>query len=319
MDVAIYIIGGLLMLVLGGEALVRSAVSLANRMGIPPMIVGLTIVSIGTSMPEMVVSVFSAWNGHPDIAMGNVIGSNISNILLVLGASAVIYPIATNPDMIKRDGILMVLATVILIIFTHAEVISRTEGMILLAILVAYMVNMVVRSRRTPDPTLVEEFQEETQFNYPVFPSILLLTGGIAMLVWGADMLVEGASTLARSFGITEAVIGVTIVAIGTSAPELVTSVVAALRKHSDIAIGNVIGSNFFNIAGVLGVTAVIVPVPVADSFMVFDVWVMLFASALLIPLMLSSKRVSRVEGGFMCLAFVCYIFYQYTQVSPIG
>lgn len=304
------------MLVGGGEALVRGAVSIAKSMGVPVIVIGLTIVSIGTSAPELVVSVTATTEGFPDIAMGNIIGSNIANILLVLGATALIYPVQTNPDVIKRDGILMVLVSVLMLVFMADGVVSRIEGGIFLAITVGYLINTLRRARMKADPGMVEEFEEETQFNYPPLVALSMIAAGLVLLVFGANILVTGASELARMLGVSEGVIGATIVAIGTSAPELVTCVVAAYRKHSDIAVGNVVGSNFFNITLILGTAATAHPMAVSEQFMQADIWIMLVASTLLIPLMISDKKVSRTEGGVMTIWYGFYIFYQYYFVS---
>ncbi len=319
MLIALQIIGGLLMLVAGGEALVRGAVSLANKIGIPVIIIGLTIVSLGTSAPEMVVSILATMDGHPDIALGNVIGSNIANILLVLGVTALVYPVVTNPDVTKRDGMLMVLVSVIMLIFMSDYEVQRYEGAILLGVMVAYLTSMFLRARKDNAPEVLEEFEEETSFNYMMPIALLLLVAGFALLIYGADILVRGASEFARTLGVSEAVIASTIVAIGTSAPELVTCVVAAYRKHSDIAVGNVVGSNFFNIAAVLGVAAATTPVTVNPVFLQADIWIMLAASTLLIPLMMSGKKISRTEGGLMFSWYLFYIGYQYTIAAGRG
>lgn len=316
MLIALQIIVGLLMLVAGGEALVRGAVSIAKRAGIPVIIIGLTIVSLGTSAPEMVISILATLGGHPDIALGNVIGSNIANILLVLGVTALVYPVATNPDVTKRDGILMMLVSVILLMFMFEGEVGRVDGIIFLIIMTGYLVNMFMRARNQNDPEIIEEFEEETSFNYSLPLSLVLVAAGIGLLVIGADILVSGASDFARILGVSEGVIGATIVAVGTSAPELVTCVVAAYRKHSDIAVGNVVGSNLFNILAVLGVAAVTNPISVSEQFLDVDIWVMLVASTLLIPLMMSGKRISRTEGGVMFVWYALYIGYQYTMVS---
>lgn len=316
MLIALQIIGGLLMLLAGGEALVRGAVSIAKKAGVPVIIIGLTIVSLGTSAPEMVISIIATMEGHPDIALGNIIGSNIANILLVLGVTALVYPVATNPEVTKRDGILMVLVSVLLLVFMGDGEISRLEGIIFLAVMTGYLMDMLRRARKGTDPEIVEEFEEETSFDYSLPLALLLLAGGFALLIAGADILVGGASNVARLLGVSEAIIGSTIVAIGTSAPELVTCVVAAYRKHSDIAVGNVVGSNFFNIVAVAGVASTTSPMNVNPQFLDVDIWVMLVSSTLLIPLMLSGKKVSRAEGGVMFFWFILYIGYQYTMVA---
>lgn len=307
------------MLVAGGESLVRGAVSLANKIGVPVIIIGLTIVSLGTSAPEMVVSILATLEGYPDIAMGNVIGSNIANVLLVLGVTALVYPVVTSPDVTKREGILMVLISVMLLIFMTDGDISRVEGGIFLAITVAYLMSVFVRARRGEAKDVLEDFEEEASFSYALPIAIVMIVAGFGLLIYGADILVSGASDFAIMMGVSEAVISSTIVAIGTSAPELVTCAVAAYRKHSDIAVGNVVGSNFFNIAAVLGVAAATTPIEVNPVFMKADIWIMLAASTLLIPLMLSGKKISRTEGGIMFGWYLFYIGYQYTIAAGRG
>ncbi len=316
MEDMLQIVGGLLMLIAGGEGLVRGAVSVANRLSIPVVVIGLTIVAMGTSAPEMVVSIMAVLEGHPDIALGNVIGSNIANVLLVLGVTALIYPIKTNPDITKRDGILMVLVSVLMFVFMSNNIVSRLEGIVLLAILVGYLANMFRLSRRKAAPEILQEFEEETQYDYGWLLSLALLSAGFVLLIFGADILVDGASDMARAFGVSEGVIAATIVAIGTSAPELVTCGVAAYRRHSDIAVGNVIGSNLFNICAVLAAAAIVHPVSVLQQFLEGDIFVMLVSSTLLIPLMMSDKKISRTEGGVMFSWYILYILYQYHLVT---
>lgn len=321
MLIALQIIGGLLMLVGGGEALVRGAVSIAKKAGIPIVIIGLTIVALGTSAPEMVISVLAVLEGYPDIALGNVIGSNIANILLVLAVTALIYPVATNPEVTKKDGMLMVLLSVVMLLFMIDREISRLEGMVLLGCMVAYLGHTFYRSRKESAPEIIEEFEEEASFDYALPAALLFIVIGFGLLIIGAEILVKGASEFARILGVSEAVIGSTIVAVGTSAPELFTCVIAAYRKHSDIAVGNVVGSNLFNIFAVLGVASVTAPMSVHEQFLNADIWIMLVASTLLIPLMLSGKRISRTEGGVMFTWYLLYIGYQYTIAAgrPIG
>lgn len=308
----VQILAGLLMLVTGGEGLVRGSVSIAKTLRVPVMVIGLTIVSIGTSAPEMIVSVLASVQGHPDIALGNIIGSNIANILLVLAITALIWPVRTNPEVTQRDGIIMVGVSFLLMAFMNDLMITQTEGAILLTALLGYIVNMYRLTRKKSDPRIIQEFEEGTQFDYPWFISVPLMAVGIALLLIGAEILVDGASDTARVFGVSEGVIGATIVAFGTCAPELITCVVAACRKHSDIAVGNIIGSNLFNISGVIGVAAFISPLPVEPQFLRHDIWVMLVCSTLLIPLMMTDKRITRAEGSVMLSWYLLYLIYQF-------
>ncbi len=315
MLIAAQIIGGLMLLVFGGELLVKGAVVLAKRLGIPILIVGLTIVSLGTSAPELVVSIFATMGGSPDIALGNVVGSNIANILLVLGLTALVYPITADAKTAKSDGMIMVLLAVLLFAMMTSEAIGQVEGITLLVLMLCYVLHLRQKVKSGADSDIAEELEEETAYEAPLVKAIVFVVGGIALLVFGAQFLVEGASGFARILGVSEAVIGLTIVAIGTSAPELMTCVVAAYRKHSDIALGNVIGSNIFNILAVIGVTSTIHPIAVNPVLLQVDIWVMLIASVLLIPVMLSGQRISRGEGALFFASYIAYTLYQYYGV----
>lgn len=316
MLIAAQIIVGLLLLVAGGEFLVKGAVALAKRFGIPTIIVGLTVVSLGTSAPEMVVSIMATLRGAPDIALGNVIGSNIANVLLVLGMTAIVYPVVADPKTAKTDGVFMVLISIILLLMMQGGVIGRIEGGLLVTIMVIYLLHLRSMVKRGDGADIIEELEEETAYEAPLWKAALLTVGGIALLVVGAEILVGGASELARLLGVSEAVIGLTIIAMGTSAPELMTCVVAAYRKHSDIALGNIIGSNIFNILAVLGVASFIHPIDVNPMLLDVDVWVMLAASVILVPMMLTDRKISRFEGSLFLGCYIGYIIYQYLGIN---
>ncbi len=319
MLIALQIIGGLLLLVAGGEALVRGAVSLANRVGIPIVIIGLTIVAMGTSAPEMVVAVMASLGGHPDITLGNVVGSNVANSLLVLGATALVYPVASNPALGRRDGIFLLAVSLLTVWMMQDALIGRMDGGVLLALFSGYLGVMYLLSRKKQPQELVQEFEEEASFRYSLLLAVPMIIAGIGFLVYGAQILVEGSSTLARLFGISEAVIGSTIVAAGTSAPELVTCVVAACRKHADIALANVLGSNLFNLIAVLGMAGVITPVAVSGQFMYTDGWIMVAASVVLLPMMLFFKQIGRLPGALLLLGYGGYLYYQYLlAIAPV-
>ena len=304
------------MLVAGGEAMVRGGVSVAKKLNVPVMIIGLTFVSVGTSAPEMLVSINAALGDHPDIAIGNVLGSNVANILLVLGAAALVFPIVCDAKVVKREMAVLLAVTALFTLYAYQwGVIGRLQGGCFLLILGYYLYEMVRNTKAAPDPEFLEELEEEASFEYSWVISCVLLAFGIGLLVWGADLLVGNASILARSFGISEGVIAITIVAIGTSAPELITSVMAAVRQQNDLAVGNVIGSNLFNILAVLGAAGVVAPMAVSDAFLHVDIWVMIAATLLLIPLMLSGGRISRKEGGLLLAAYFGYMAYQAMQL----
>ncbi|MCK8484676.1 calcium/sodium antiporter [Aliiroseovarius sp. S2029] len=298
----LFVAAGLLALFFGGEALVRGSVGLANRLGIPPLLIGLTVVGFGTSTPELLVSMDAALRGEPDIAIGNVIGSNIANILLILGLTCLIWPIQVSGSTLRRDVTVMMIATLLLLpIFALAEV-SRVSGALLVTGLIGYLTWAYLAAGKTPA-------HPDMQIAGPTaFASALWLLGGLAVLLLGARFLVDGAASIARGFGVSEAFIGLTIVAIGTSLPELTTSVIAAMRRQSDIAIGNVIGSNIFNLLGILGVTAMITPIPLASRFARFDLPILIAVTAFIAAALLLRPRLGRWLGVVMLTGYAAYV-----------
>ncbi|WP_142849467.1 calcium/sodium antiporter [Telmatospirillum sp. J64-1] len=307
------LVGGFVLLFVGGEALVRGAVALARRLGVSPLVIGLTIVAAGTSAPELVVSLQAALRGQPDIAVGNVVGSNIANILLILGTAGLIQSMRASPGLVYRDGGIMVGASLLLVAVALTGQVAQWQGGIMFAGLIAYIVYSYWAEKRGTKPDFhsqeAEEF-EAVPMKLPV--AVLVLILGLGGVMLGADWLINGAVTIARQFGVSEAVIGLTVVAIGTSLPELATSVIAAFRRHADVAIGNVIGSNIFNILGILGVTALVTPVPVNPSIVAFDIWVMLGVSVLLLPLLVTGWRLARAEAALFFVAYVAYVGWLY-------
>ncbi|MEX1233978.1 MAG: calcium/sodium antiporter [Roseovarius sp.] len=298
----LYVALGLIGLFLGGDALVRGAVGFARRMAISPLLIGLTVVGFGTSTPELLVSVDAALGGVPDVALGNVIGSNIANVLLIVGATALIWPITVAGATLRRDTGVMVAASLALAAIFALGDVGRLAGAVLIAALAGYLVWAYVQpGDAAPD-------EADLPPPMPVLRALLWLAGGLVALLFGAQFLVDGAVAIARDAGLSEAFIGLTIVAVGTSLPELATSVVAAFRRQSAIAIGNVVGSNIFNILGILGVTAVITPIPVAPRFLGFDVPVMIAASLLLTALLLMRASIGRVIGALMLAGYAGYI-----------
>ena len=290
---------GLLGLFFGGEYLVRGASSIARRFGISPLVIGLTIVGFGTSAPEMLVSVNAALAGQPAIAIGNVLGSNIANILLILGVSAVIAPLIIPARRLARDLAFMLVATGMIWVMLLDGMVSRIEGGVLLAGLAVFLF-MAFSSGSVP--------QEDDPLETSVTKAALMTVGGLVLLVIGAHFLVESASTIARTFGISEAVIGLTIVAVGTSLPELATSVIAAYRRQTEIAVGNIVGSNIFNLFGILGVTAMIVPIPAEARFAMLDMpWVAATAVGLSV-LAVWLGGLPRVAGVALLAAYAGYL-----------
>lgn len=300
----IYLLGGIVALFLGGEALVRGSVGIARRFAMPPLLIGLTVVGFGTSTPELLVSVGAAWRGAPDIALGNVVGSNIANILLIVGISAMVWPIRVMGDTLRRDTAVMMAAALALVPIFAMGLMGRPAGAILFAALIAYLVWAYRQSRNQP---VAADDLDGAPTSTGV--SLVWVVGGLVLLMVGARFLVDGAVAIARDFGLSEAFIGLTIVAVGTSLPELATSLIAALRKQSEIAIGNIIGSNIFNILGILGLTAVITPVPVASRFLMFDLPILIAVSAILTGLLLLRPRIGRGIGLIFVLAYALYIW----------
>jgi cation:H+ antiporter len=302
MDV-VMIAAGLVLLFFGGESLVRGAVGVAHRLAIPPLLIGLTVVGFGTSTPELLVSVDAALRGVADIAIGNVVGSNIGNILLILGLAALIWPVRVGGDTLRRDTAVMIAAALALAPMFVMGAIGRGAGLVLLAGLAAYLLHAWRHSGEAAPAA------EAAMLPMPVWRALLFVLLGLGALIFGARFLVDGAVSIARGLGISEAFIGLTIVAIGTSLPELATSLVAALRRQSEIAIGNIVGSNIFNVLGILGVTAVIAPIPVAPRFAGFDLPVMLVVSAVLTALLLLRPTIGRVAGAGLLVAYGAYVW----------
>ena len=295
--------GGLILLTIGAEYLVRGAISLANRLGMPPLLIGLTVVGFGTSMPELLVSLQAALGGAPAIAVGNVVGSNTANILLILGVAAAISPIAARIPNLKRDLVMMLLAAVVMLGMGWWGVVNFWLGLTSFAALAAYLSWVTHTDRRR-----MTEEEAELVVKIAGWKEAVFILGGLGALFFGADLLIDAATAIARGFGISEAVIGLTIVAVGTSLPELATSVVAAFRRHAEVALGNVVGSNIFNILGILGITAMVVPVPVENTMAAFDIPFMLAVSLALTALILATGRISRGAGAAMVAAYTGYV-----------
>jgi cation:H+ antiporter len=313
------IIAGFALLLVGGESVVRGSVALAQRLGVSPLIVGLTIVGFGTSLPEMVVSVNAALVGAPGLAVGNVVGSNIANILLILGTAAIIAPIAVHPGAVRRDLLGMTIVTLIYVGLGMTGQITFWHGVAMLIALFCYIGFTVWHDNKFNDE--VAGLHREEAEEMGVIPLRTVSIGGIIVIglfavVVGAEWLVTGATTLAKEFGGPDEVVGLTVVAIGTSLPELATSIVAAYRGHSDVCVGNVLGSNLFNLFGITGVTALFAPLPFSDKIVSFDLWVLLAATAIIIPFMLSGRRISRIEGSILLILYVGFIASQFLGMS---
>jgi len=303
---------GLVVLTLGAELLIRGSTTLARQFGVSDLLIGLTLVGFGTSTPELVSSVQAAMVGSPGVAVGNVVGSNIANILLILGISAFIAPFAIDPKGFRRDGVVVLFATLAAIGVSMTGEFTRIAGVTFLGALGGYIAYAFLTERKAPNTPAATVHAEEgaslpAATTAPAV-SIILALGGLALLIVGAKFLVSGAINLASDLGVSETIIGLTIVAIGTSLPELVTSVMAALRGQSALALGNVVGSNIYNLLGILGATALIHPVAAPSSIIAFDNWVMLGATLALIFFAMTQSRLTRLEGGALVAGYAAYI-----------
>ncbi len=298
---------GLVLLFISGKFLVDSSVAVSRVLKIPRMIIGLTVVAFGTSAPELLVSLQAAFSGYPEIAMGTVVGSNISNILLVLAITALIYPIPVPASSVKRDWPVMMLVSLLLFVFAMNGWISRLEGGVLVSLLAGYIIMAVVRSRGAARSEV--KLEEGPVMKWWVAGIIFLVS--CVGLAFGADLLVDNVALIAEEVGISKRVVSITMVAVGTSIPEVATSVIAALKKETEISVGNIIGSNIMNILSVLGFTSLVSPIKVSDEIAGFDIPWMLGVSFLFLLLMLPAarSRITRWEGSFMIIIYLLYIY----------
>ena len=308
----LFLFGGIALIIASANGLVDGASSIAKKFGISDIVIGLTIVAFGTSAPELTVNIFSALQGSTDIAIGNVLGSNIANILLILGISSLIYPLAIQKNTSWKEIPLSLLAAVVLGIIANDQLIdnspignfvSRTDGLILLSFFTIFLVYTIEIAQNNAE-------EEETKV-IPIWKAVLFILFGLAGLFFGGKYLVEGAVNIAKEAGLSERIIGLTIVAVGTSLPELATSVVAARKKKADIAVGNIVGSNIFNIFFILGLTAVIQPLPFNSSAN-FDILATIFASLLLFlaTISIGRRKIERLEGALFLMIYIGYIVY---------
>ncbi|MFT6928106.1 MAG: cation:H+ antiporter [Psychromonas sp.] len=317
----LFLLAGIALLTCGGEVLIRGSLAAAKRLGVSPLLSGLVIVGFGTSAPELVVSVNAAIEGRPDIAIGNVVGSNIGNILLVLGICAVITPLAVKPLVLRRDAATVVAASIlfVILILVGGSTLGRTDAAIFLVALVSYLVwaYWSERFHAAPSSELYQaEAEELSTAPKSVFWTIIAVVLGLLLLIGGSQVLLIGAIGIAEHFNVPEAVIGLSLVAIGTSLPELSISVIAAIRRHADVAVGNILGSNIFNLLGILGVSSFLQPLPVHARILQFDQWVMLGTSLLLFLFLYTGSRLSRLEGGILLGGYCIYIWLSFTVFS---
>ncbi len=314
-----YLLVGVGLLTGGGELLIRGALGISNRVGMSPLLSGLVIVGFGTSMPELVVSVDAVLSGQSDIAIGNVVGSNIANILLILGICAAITPLMISPLSLGRDGFVVMGSSLLFILLVMDGILGLFDGVILLVLLVFYLV-WVYWTERGGSVGSGEVHKAEAAEIKLVPRStvwiVIEVIGGLFLLILGSQVLLKGAVGIAGGLGVSEAVIGLTLVAVGTSLPELTVSLIAALRKHADVAVGNILGSNIFNLLGILGVSVIVHPMDVKGRMVDFDQWVMLGVSLLLYLFLFTGGRLSRMEGGLLLFGYLVYLGVSYAFFS---
>jgi|TARA_A100001518_G_C1212142_1_gene54715 cation:H+ antiporter len=313
----VYLIAGLVLLVAGAEVLVRGAAKLAAQFGISPLVIGLTVVAFGTSAPETAVSVQAALNGSGDIAIGNVVGSNIANVLLILGMTALVAPLVVSRQLIRLDVPIMIGASLVTFGLAWDGELSRIDGALLFTAVVVYTLFLIISSRREKAAEVDHEFAKEFGLDEPAKPHAGLINAGLViaglvLLVVGSNFLVEGAVALARALGLSELVIGLTVIAIGTSLPELATSIMAAFRGERDIAVGNIVGSNIFNLLCVLGLASLVSPqaIGVSSNALAFDFPVMIAVAVACLPIFFAGYCIKRWEGALFVAYYVAYTLY---------
>ncbi len=304
------LIGGIVVLFASAEIFIRGAVSLAKIFKMPPLVIGMTVVAVGTSAPELFVTLNAAYSGAPGLAIGNIIGSNIANVLLILGVSCLLSPINRPDSAHRRDSVVLIGGSAAFALLCFQGEIGLGSGILLLVFFAVFLVSSYRRETEDEKTTAehIQEVEEISSLPAPAWVTALFVLLGLAGVLWGAELLVEGGVAIARVMGISEEVIGLTVVALGTSMPELAASAVAAYRGHSDIAVGNIIGSNLFNILGIGGLAALVTPLPVAGNILSFDIWVMLGATVMMWPILIGHWNPGRRSGIVLLLLYGAYI-----------
>ena len=305
----VFILVGFVALIGGGEILVKGAVGIAAKAKLSKLVIGMTVISFGTSAPELIVSLNSASQGLPEIAIGNVIGSNIANIALVLGFTVLIFPMPVSRNSIRFDWPMMMLSSVLFYLFALNLTIERWEGLLLFLILILFIVFLIRNSRKGNKIELdaIENIQEITD-KINVWKQVLFVVIGLVGLFLGSKLLISGAKSIATEFGVSKHVIGITVIAFGTSVPELATSIIAALKKETDISVGNLIGSNIFNVMAVLGLTGIVQPIPIESNVIEWDMYWMLGVALILLPMMVFRRKVYRLSGAILLAIYIFYI-----------
>ena len=298
---------GFIILLVGGKILVDGASGIAVKLGMSAGLIGLTIVAFGTSAPELLVSVNAALKGNSDIAIGNVIGSNIANIGLVLGISGIFYPILIRKSHLRFDYMVTLLVSLLFFGLSYNGLIETWEGILLFSLFIVFNVYLF-KSSGEENPVVEEDIEQVKSFSW--FRSLIYFAGGIVGLYFGSELLVENAVLISREFGVSERIIGVTVIAIGTSLPELITSIIAALSKRTDLALGNILGSNIMNILSIIGITAIIMPIGVSQEFINSDFFWMIGITLLLFILMRTKMQISKVEGSLLLVSYFAYLFF---------
>ena len=340
MMIALMVLAGFALLFAGGEALVRGSVGVARRFGISELVIGLTLVGFGTSLPELVTSLQALSEGSVGLSIGNVVGSNVANILLVLGAAALVAPIICSPSALARDGLVMLAVTLLFAALLWLDIFTRPVGIVMVVMLMAYLLASVVLDQRADSPAAAMHEGEAHEFeaNDPIWLAAGLAIAGIIGVVVGARFLIDGGSDAARLFGVSETVIGMSVLAIGTSLPELVTSVLAARKGNADVALGNILGSNIFNILGIVGVSAIVLPFSVAGAGSVVGItpleisamqtgslitWTDMGALALAVFLLgifaFTGRRIARWEGGILLASYLVYLGLRFGLFSTLA
>lgn len=310
------LIVGLVLLVVGAESLVKGASKIAVAIGITPLVVGLTVVAFGTSAPEMAVSVMASLEGNSDICLGNVVGSNIFNVLFILGICALILPLVVAQQLIRLDVPVMIAASLVVMFFGMDGRLAAWEGIVMLILGIVYTVYIIRESKKEKNKEVLKEYQEEygnvQKAKSKVWLSVVFVIAGLALLILGSRWLVEGAVHIAHLFGVSDLVIGLTIIAAGTSLPEVATSIIATIRGERDIAVGNVVGSNIFNILFILGISAMIGKsgIGVAESARYFDIPVMIAVAVACLPIFFTGRKIERWEGGVFLFYYIAYTVY---------
>lgn len=312
------LVAGLVLLFVGGESLVNGSVKFARGIGFPPLLIGLTLVAFGTSIPELATSIDAALAGSPGIAVGNVVGSNITNILLIIGLVALVSPIACSADTVRRDGSIMFMTAMVCLLVLRYGQLTWWIGMLFIAGLFAYIAMAIRYTPASPEAESESGAQlAATGLKRHLVPLLIALIG-LSLVLLGASWLVDSSISIAHGLGVNESIIGLTVVAAGTSMPELVTSLVAAIRRQADIAIGNIIGSNIFNVLGILGATAIVEPIYVPEQIRGFDGYLMCIVTLAFIAASITGRRISRGEGAVFLACYVGYIALLSTHIRDV-